>query len=95
MIIFFPLIFLVYLLVIAIDVLTFFSIIRLLCHKWTVPSLEAFDTTGTPLVDWFVSHVEGVLSRISHRSFSQRTQLDIGIVVLILTRIFLTVLLCN
>ena len=95
MIIFFPLTLFMYLPLIAIDVLIFFVIVRLLRCKWTIPCLEAFDTTGTPVVDWFSDHIERILSRLSNKTFSQITQLSIGTSILILVRIFLTTLLCN
>ena len=95
MIIFLPLILVVYLLMIAIDVLMFFAIIRLLCGKWATPCLGAFDATGTPIVDWFTNHIERVLYRLSNKTFSQRTQLSIGIAVLVLARTLLTAVLCN
>jgi len=52
MIIFLPLILVVYLLMIAIDVLIFFAIIRLLHCKWATPGLGAFDVAGTPVVPY-------------------------------------------
>jgi len=76
MIILFPLILVVYLLLIAIDVLMFFAFIRLLHCKWPTPCLEAFNATGTPVVDWFTNHIERVLRRVSNKTFSQRTQLS-------------------
>jgi hypothetical protein len=91
----FPLVFLIYLLLIAMDVLIFFAIIRLLSYKWSIPCLDAFNATGTPLVDWFTNHIEIILSRVSNKNFSQTTQLSIGITVLILVRTVLTVSLCN
>ena len=95
MIIFFPLILVVYLLLIAIDVLMFFALIRLLHCKWPNPCLEAFNATGTPVVDWLTNHIEKVLRRVSDKAFSQRTQLSIGITVLVLARVLLTAFLCT
>lgn len=91
----FPLVFLIYLLLIAMDVLIFFAIIRLLSYKWSIPCLDAFNATGTPLVDWFANHIEIILSRVGNKNNSKITQLSIGITVLILVRIFLTVSLSN
>jgi len=70
MIIFLPLILVAYLLMIAIDVLMFFAIVRLLHGNWTMPCLEAFNATGTPVVDWFMNHTERVLHRLSSKTFS-------------------------
>ena len=95
MIIFFPLILVVYLLMIAIDVLMFFTAVRLLHCKWAMPCLEAFNATGTPVVDWFMNHTERVLHRLSNKTFSQRTRLSIGIATLVLIRALLTAVLCN
>ena len=90
-----PLILLVYLPLIAIDVLIFFAIIRLLRYKWTIPYFEAVDATGAPLVDWFASHTERILNRVSKKAFSRKTQLSIGITAMVLARVFLTALLSN
>ena len=95
MVIFLPLILVVYLLTIAIDVLIFFAIIRLLHNKWAMPCLGAFDTTGTPIVDWFTNYIERVLHSLSNKTFSQSTQLSIGIATLVLIRSLLTAVLCN
>jgi hypothetical protein len=95
MIIFLPLILVVYLLMIAIDVLMFFAIIRLLHCKWATPCLSAFNATGTPVVDWFTNHTERVLHRLSNKTFSQRTQLSIGIAAMVLARALLTAVFCN
>lgn len=95
MIIFLPLILVVYLLMIAIDVLIFFAIIRLLHCKWATPGLGAFDVAGTPVVDWFTNHTERVLQRISNKTFSQRAQLSIDIATLSLARVLLTAVFCN
>ena len=95
MIIFLPLVFVVYLLMIATDVLTFFAIIRLLHCKWATPCLAAFDAAGTPVVDWFTGHIERVLKRISNKTFSQRAQLSIGITAMVLARTLLIAVVCN
>ena len=95
MIIFLPLVLVVYLLMIAMDVLIFFAIIRLLHCKWTTPGLGAFDVAGAPVVDWFTNHTERVLHRLSNKTFSQRTQLYIGIAAMVLARALLTAVFCN
>jgi len=95
MIIFLPLILLVYLLIIAIDVLIFFAIIKLLHCIWATPCIAAFDTTGTPLMDWFTSQIERILQYFSNKTFSQRVQLSIGIAAMILARTLLCALICN
>jgi ABC-type Co2+ transport system permease subunit len=95
MIIFMPLILGVYLLLIAIDILLFFALIRLLHDKWTTPGLDAFNATGTPVVDWYDNYIEKVLRRFSNKSFSQKVRLSIGIGALALARISLTAVLCR
>jgi hypothetical protein len=82
----------VHLLLIAIDVTTFFVLIRILCHRWHFSWLESFNSVGKPLVDGFTVHIQKLVKHISHKSFSQRGLLNIGIVTLVIVRILLVAL---
>jgi hypothetical protein len=91
----FPLNLFVCLVWVAISMLLFFAIIRLLRSKRSKPCLEAFDKIGTPLMDWFEKQIESLLYRFSNKTLPQRTQLCIGIAALTPVWIILTELLFN
>ena len=82
----------VHLLLIAIDVTTFFVLIRIFCHRWHLSWLEPFNSVGKPLVDGFTIHIQKLVNHISPKSFSQSGLLNIGIGTLLITRILLVAL---
>ena len=82
----------VHLVLIAIDVTTFFVLIRILCYRWHSPWIESFNSVGKPLVDRLNNGTQQIANRIIHKSFSQRGLLKIGIVMLVIARIFLIAL---
>ena len=77
---------------IFIDLLFFLSLVHLLCYKWQTRWLTILDSTGKPVRDWFVSHIQKGISQISSKTFPQRKLLMIGMFGLLLARFFLVAL---
>lgn len=80
------------LLFIAIKILIFFIIVRIACYRWDVPWLRAIDSAGNRLIGWYTKYVRRAMSFISHRTYSQRTILVIGMIALVFARFLLVAL---
>jgi hypothetical protein len=82
----------VHLVLLALDIICFFVIIRMLCHKINRPWLNTFDSVGGSLVDLYVSYLQKAINRISSKTFSQAAWLNIAMLTLVIARIFLVAL---
>lgn len=82
----------VHLMLLAIDILSFFILVRLLCYGWHAGWLKALDTTGKPVVDWFIDYVQRIATHLTTTKYSQRAQLAAGMLVLVLIRSLLVAL---
>lgn len=80
---------LVSLILLAIDIIFFFVLVRMLSLRWCTPWLVAFNSTGKPLVDWFISQLQTRIGRITSKSYSDKALLVAGMVILIFVRFFL------
>jgi hypothetical protein len=82
----------VHLVLLALDIICFFVIIRMLCHRVNRAWLKTFDSVGGPLVDLYVSYLQKAINRISSKTFSQAALLNIAMLTLVIARIFLVAL---
>lgn len=57
----------VHLVLVALDIMVFFLIVRLVFRRWTVAALKALDDVGAPLIDRVLP---GVGERIGWSSFN-------------------------
>ena len=81
-----------HLVLLALDIICFFVIIRMLCHRINRSWLNTFDSVGGPLVDLYISYLQKVINRISSKTFSQAALLNIAMLTLVFARIFLVAL---
>ena len=82
----------IHLVLLAMDILCFFIIIRMLCQRVNRVWLNTFDSVGKPLVDLYVSYLEEATNRISAKRFSQTALLNSAMLTLIVARILLVAL---
>jgi hypothetical protein len=82
----------VHLVLLALDIICFFVIIRMLCHRINRSWLNTFDSVGGPLVDLYVSYLQKAIKRISSKTLSQAALLNIAMLTLVIARIFLVAL---
>lgn len=82
----------VHLLLVAIDLLFFFTLVRLLCYRWQSRWLTAVNSAGRPLVDWFSGYVQKGLNHFAHGNFSEKAVLLVGMSTLTLARFVLVAL---
>ena len=81
-----------HLVLLALDIICFFVIIRMLCHRINRSWLNTFDSVGGPLVDLYVSYLQKAIKRISSKTLSQAALLNIAMLTLVIARIFLIAL---
>ena len=79
----------VHLILLAIDIICFFVIIRMLCHRINRTWLKTFDSVGGPLVDLYISSLQKTINRISSKTFSQPALLNIAMLTLVIVRILI------
>jgi len=82
----------VHLLLLALDILCFFVIIRMLRSRLSYIWIKTIDDLGGPLVDLYVSYLQKTINRISTKRFSTPGFLNIAMITLVITRIFLVAL---
>jgi len=82
----------VHLVLLALDIICFFVIIRMLCHRVDRVWLKTFDSVGGPLVDLYISYLQKVIKRISSKTFPQAALLNIAMLTLVIARIFIVAL---
>jgi hypothetical protein len=83
---------LVHFILLALDIICFFVIIRMLNRKVDRVWLKTFDSVGGPLVDLYISYLQKVINRISSKTFSQAALLNIAMLTLVIARIFIVAL---
>jgi len=81
-----------HLVLLALDIICFFVLIRMLCHRINRSWLNTFDSVGGPLVDLYVSYLQKAIKRISSKTLSQAALLNIAMLTLVIARIFLVAL---
>jgi hypothetical protein len=77
----------------AIDIISFFVIIRMLRHKLDYAWIRAFDQAGGSLVDLYISLLEKLISRVSNRRFLAQGMLNIAIILLAAVKILIAIFL--
>ena len=82
----------VHLVLLALDIICFFIIIRMLCYRINRSWLNTFDSVGGPLVDLYVSYLQKTINRISSKTYSQTALLNIAMLTLVMARIFIVAL---
>lgn len=66
----------------VLDVLFFFVLLRVAAYRSSLAWLTAFNRAGAPLVDRFSACIRQGLSRLSDRSYSDKTTLVVGLLTI-------------
>jgi len=74
---------------IGLDVAMFFILVRFLLLWWRTGWLERLNEVGRNLVDTFTAKVSRFWCRASHKRLSDRGELLVGLMVLLVARILL------
>lgn len=82
-----------YLVVMALDVLCFFTLVRLLAGRVSYSWLLAFDRVGQPLVNGYVVHLQRGIERFGVRGISDQQLLALGLLIASALRLSLAALL--
>jgi len=82
----------IHLVLLAIDIVSFFVLVRLLCYRWKTGWLKALDATGAPVVDGFTGCIRKTASRLTKKTYTPRAQLITAMLVLVLIRTLLVAL---
>ena len=88
-----PLLFLAACLLMALRVLGFFVIVRLVRLRWPHRLLTALDSCGTLLIGLFTEYMQKVLHPFNHKNLPEGHLLVIGLIILALLETFLVALL--
>ena len=78
----------VHLFLVATDILFFLLLMKELSYRWQPRWLTAFNSLGKPAVDWFAGRLEKGLCHLGKKTFSERTILLVGMLILMLARLF-------
>jgi len=81
---------LIHLVIMAIDILSFFVLAHLLSYKWHYQWLQAFDAIGKPLVEWYSDVTKTVINRLTRKVNSNQALLAWGLLFLAIIRLILT-----
>ena len=79
----------VHLILLALDIICFFVIIRMLCHRINKTWLKTFDSVGGSLVDLYISYLQKMINRVSTKRFSTPALLNIAMITLVIVRILI------
>lgn len=82
----------VHLMVTALDILSFFFVVRILCQRWNPAWLHYFDSIGKPLVAWFTKNIGNIMGRIGRKPVTEKGLMAIGLLALLLTRLMVVAL---
>ena len=82
----------IHLIIMAIDILSFFVLTHLLSYKWHYKWLQAFDALGKPLVEWYSTATQNAIDRVTRKTNSNQALLAWGLLFLVLIRWILTAL---
>lgn len=83
----------IHVVVTGMDIVCLLILAHVLCYRLNYSWLNAIDCVGKPVVDWFTTYLQKVISLVSRKYLSQRELLVIGILILMFVRIFLVALL--
>jgi hypothetical protein len=83
---------LVHLFLVATDILFFLILMKMLSYRLQTKWLTAFNSLGKPVVDWFAGQLKKGLCHLSKKTFSERAILLVGMLILMLARLFTVVL---
>ena len=87
-----PIAALFYFLSLAVNIVTFFLVIRILAIWKPVPVLKVFDQTGRNLVDGYLGWVERRWHSFSQKQLSSFGKSCVGLLVMQIIGVFVTVL---
>ena len=73
----------------ALDILCFFVIIRMLRSKLNWAWIKTFDGVGGPLVDLYISYLQKTIDRVGTKRFSTPALLNIAMITLVIVRILI------
>ena len=73
----------------ALDILCFFVIIRMLYSRLSYTWIKAFNDVGGSLVDLYVSFLKKTITRLSNKKFSVPALLNIAMITLVIVRILI------
>ena len=79
----------VHLSLLALDILCFFVIVRMLRSKLNWAWINTFDGVGGSLVDLYISHLQKTINRFSAKKFSTTGLLNIAMITLVIVRILI------
>ena len=79
----------VHLTLLALDIICFFVIIRMLRYRVNWAWVNTFDGVGGSLVDLYVSYLQKIINRISSKRFSTPALLNIAMITLVIVRILI------
>ena len=79
-----------HLIIMALDILSFFVLAHLLTYKWHYQWLQAFAALGKPLVQWYSATTQTVINRFTRKVNSNQALLAWGLLFLVLIRWILT-----
>jgi hypothetical protein len=78
-----------YLAVISLDIMIFFTSIRLMVRRWPNKWLCALDHVGAPLVKLCLEYLTRVAHRLGAHRLNEKTKVSISLCVLIIVRLLL------
>jgi len=76
---------------IAIDIATFFLLVRAASILWPAKLLLAFDATGRPLTEYYLRATERLWNRLTKRQVTEKQKLLVGLCLLLFIRLVLSV----
>ncbi len=83
---------LIQLVMIAVDVLLVFVLLRLIGHRFNSEWLTVFNRTGAPFVDRYIAHVRKGTAWVRPGSYSEKTVLAFGLLALACVNISLNLI---
>ena len=75
---------------VAIDIITFFLLVRAASKLWPARLLLAFDQTGKPLTEYYLQITQRVWDRLTGKQVTEKQKLLIGLCFLLAARLILS-----
>jgi hypothetical protein len=75
---------------VAIDISTFFLLVRVASLLWPAKLLLAFDATGRTLTEYYLRATERLWGRLTKKQVTEKQKLLIGLCLLLLIRLVLS-----
>lgn len=75
---------------IAIDIATFFLLVRAASILWPAKLIMAFDATGRPLTEYYLRATERLWGRLTKKQVTEKQKLLIGLCFLLIIRLVLS-----